>query len=262
MRALLLLLIAGEAAANPRPLPMTYTSETMPKGGAELEAFIDLTPLRALSSSEGTPTWYLASTFQAEFDYAFTDRIEFALYLTLVPDPGDAYTSTAILTEGNGAKQHVRWSLAPPGEWPIDVNLFTQLVENHRAFEIAAKVILQRRFGALRVASNITFEEELYYNSDKDHELEISLGATYEIFPQLHFGLEGWSHTEWPDPAPAVRPYGIGPHVYLGTTVMFTFGRFFYTCGGYVRVTDFDHGMQPGEPYGAIWMRAILGIEL
>ena len=256
------LFVAGEAAANPRPLPMTYTSETMPKGGAELEAFIDFTPLRALSSSQGVPTWYLASVFQIEFEYAFTDRVEFALYLTLTPDPGDAYTSSAILTEGNGAKQRVRWSLAPPGEWPIDVNLYTELVENQRAFEVEAKVILQRRFGNLRLVTNLTFEEELYYTDQRDHELEISLGATYEVLPELHVGLEGWSHTEWPDPSPAVRPYGLGPHVYLGPTVMFTFGRFFYTCGAYVRLTDFDHGMQPGEPYGAVWMRAILGIDL
>lgn len=259
---LLLVLVAGEAAANPRPLPMTYTSETMPAGGAELETFIDFTPLRALSSSQGAPTWYFASVFQIEFEYAFSDRIEFALYLTLAPDPGDAYTSSAILNEGNGAKQRVRWALAAPGEWPIDVDLYTELVENQRAFEVEAKIILQRRFGALRLVTNLSFEEEFYYTDARDHEIDISLGATYEVWPSLHVGLEGWSHTEFPDPAPAVRPYGIGPHVYLGPTVMFTFGRFWYSCGAYVRLTDFDHEMQPGEPYGAVWMRAVLGIDL
>ncbi len=46
---LAVLLATTAAEANPRPLPMTYLTDTTAPGHGELELFGDLVPLRALS---------------------------------------------------------------------------------------------------------------------------------------------------------------------------------------------------------------------
>jgi hypothetical protein len=257
-----LVLLAVPALANPRPLPFTYTSELLARGSAEIETFVDLLPLRAVSSSSGAQTWYLASQFQTEIEIGLSDHFELGLYLTYTPDPGSAYSRTAILTEGNGLKQRLRWSPAAPDELPVDINLYGEVSENHKAVEIEEKIILQKRFGMLRLVANLTLEEEIYYTSQRDIELEASLGATVPLSAAVHVGLEAWTHTEWPDPAPATRPYGVGPHVYVGPTALFSFGKVWWSTGAYVRVTDFDHRMQPEEPYGPIWVRTMVGYDL
>jgi hypothetical protein len=40
------------------------------------------------------------------------------------------------------------------------------------------------------------------------------------------------------------------------------FGKLWWSAGVYARVTDVDHTMQPGEPYGSVWARAIVGLNL
>jgi hypothetical protein len=257
-----LALLATPALANPRPLPFSYTSELLAPGAAELETFVDLTPLRARSTSSGALTWYLASTFQTEIELGLTDHFELGLYFTFTPDPGDAYTNTAILTEGNGLKQRLRWSPAAPGELPVDINLYGEVTENHKAVELEEKIILQRRFGSLRLVANLTLEEEIYYTAQRDIELDGSLGATVEVTPAVHLGLEAWTHTEWPDTDPNPRPFGIGPHVYVGPTALFVLGKVWWSTGAYVRVTDFDHTMAAAEPFGAVWIRTMIGYDL
>ena len=255
-------IVAMHAAATPRPLPFTYTTETLAPGEVELEQYADLTPTRALSTTSGSPTWLVGTQFQTEFEYGLADRLELAFYFTFVPSPGEAYTSVAPMTEGTGIKQRVRYVFAEPGEWPIDVGLYGELVENDHEFEIEAKVLLQRRLGRLRLDANLWAEYELYYTPQKDFVLNPTLGATYEITPVVHLGAEGWMRVEFPDPAPHPRPYSVGPIGYLGPAALLNFGKIWVSSGIYARVTSFDHSMQPGEPYGPIWVRTVLGVEL
>jgi hypothetical protein len=254
---------AEVARATPRPLPFTYGTETNPQGSSEVEQYVDVTPVRARSTSSGAPTWYLGSQFQAEYEYGITDRLELGLYVTWAPGPGDALTGAAQLTEGNGLKQRLRWVFAAPGAWPIDVGVYGEIVENDREIELEAKLLLRRRFGRLRVAANLVGEYELYYSGDaRDVVLAPTIGATYEISPSLHVGLEGWSRAEYPHPAPAKRAYGLGPHVYAGPALLLNFGRLWWSVGVYGRVTDASHTIQPGEPFGRLWARSIIGIDL
>jgi hypothetical protein len=166
------------------------------------------------------------------------------------------------MTEGTGVKERVRYVFADPGEWPVDVGVYGELVENDHEFEVEAKLLLQRRFGKLRVATNLWAEYELYYQPQKDLVLNPTLGATYEVTPAVHLGAEGWLRAEFPDPAPHPRPYSVGPAVYVGPTVLVNFGRLWWTTGIYGRVSEVDHVMQPGEPYGPLWARMIVGMDL
>lgn len=259
----LALATTSPARATPRPLPFTYGTETNPQGSSEIEQYVDLTPVRARSTSSGAPVWHLASQFQTEYEIGLTDRLELGLYVTWVPTPGDAYTATAPMIGGTGLKQRLRYVFAAPGEWPVDVGVYGEIAENEREIELEGKLLLQRRFGRLRVAANAVAEYELYFSGGaRDWVLMPTIGATYEILPELHLGVEAWARVEYPHPSPAKRTYGLGPHGYVGPTMLWVLGRVWWTVGVYGRVTETSHTLQPGEPFGRVWARSILGIDL
>ena len=98
---------SGTSEATPRPLPFTYTYDTLGKGETELEQYVDLTPVKAIDSSSGKPVWYTATQFQTEFEHGLTDRLELGLYVAFMPSPGEQLhrTREATLTEGTGFKE-------------------------------------------------------------------------------------------------------------------------------------------------------------
>jgi hypothetical protein len=248
------------AAATPRPLPFTYTTETLGKGELEIEQFADMTPVKALDPS-GHLAWYAGTQFQTEFECGLTDRLELGLYVVYVPTPAE-YTFVAPMTETTGVKERLRYVFADPGAWPIDVGLYGELVESSTEAELEAKVLLQRRIDKLRIDANLWAEYELYYLPRKDLVLNPTLGATYELAPSVHVGAEGWMRVEFPDPSTNPRPYALGPAGYVGPTLLLNFGKLWWTTGLYARVTEVEHAMQPGEPYGPVWGRMILGFQL
>jgi hypothetical protein len=260
--ATILTLVAEVAGATPRPLPFTYTTDTLAPGELEVEQFVDVSPLKA-TDPDGNTKWFAGTQFQTEFEYGILDRLELGLYVVYVPTPSE-YTRVPEMTEVTGAKQRLRYVLADPGAWPIDVGLYGELVEGQTEAELEAKILLQRRFGKLRVDANLWAEYELYYASpQKDIVLNPTLGATYEITPTLHLGAETWMRAEFPNPAPpGARPYALGPEDYVGPVVLLNFGKLWWSTGLYARVTDVNHSLQPGEPYGPFWGRTIVGLSL
>jgi hypothetical protein len=260
---------AVRSNATPRPLPFTYTADTLDKGETEIEQYVDMTPVRALSTIYGDKVWYMATQFQTEYEHGLTDRLELGLYLALMPDPGSGYQDTATLTEGTGFKERLRYRLSDAGEWPIDVALYGELVEYTNEFEIEAKIILERRFGKLRIAANAWAEREFYYLSPKlgasppqDWVLNPTIGATYQIIPEFHAGVEYWMRVEFPDPAPNPRPFSVGPNHFVGPALMFNFGQFWWSTGVYLRANDFNRVAQPLDDYGNVWVRTVIGLEL
>lgn len=255
---------AATAHANPRPLPFTYTSDTLGPGQVEIEQYVDLALLRAISPSTSGRQWYLPSAFQTEIEIGLADRLELGLYLTFVPDPGEQLAGKAMFPgAGNGLKQRLRYILADPGAWPIDIGLYGELVENEREIELEAKLLLQRRFGRLRIAANLSGEYELYFSEQRELVLNPSLGATLEITPAFHVGLDGWLRGEYPrNPPPAQRTFGLGPQAYVGPAVMVNFGKLWWALAAYARVTDTSHDLQPGEPYGPLYLRSLIGYDL
>jgi hypothetical protein len=122
---------------------------------------------------------------------------------------------------------------------------------------------VQKRLDRLRIAANVSGELELYFSKQRDLVLNPSLGATYEITPSLHLGVDSWLRGEYPQhPRPATRTFGLGPAAYVGPAVMFHFDKLWWAIGAYVRVTDFSHDLQPGEPYGPVYVRSMIGYEL
>jgi hypothetical protein len=254
---------AGAAGANPRPLPFSYQHEQIAKGAAELEQYVDLTPARARDASSGDPRWYGLTQFATEFEYGLTDRLELGLYVTYAPAASSGLTDIPSPPDGNGMKQRLRFKLAETGEWPIDVSLYGETVENEREFELEAKVILQRRFGMARLIANASAEQEFYYDGKHDLVLNPSAGLTFELSPTIQPGIEWWMRAEYPlENPPDPRPFQLGPHHYLGPAVLLQFGALWWTTGVYFRLSDTSHTMVIGDGFGGIWARSVLGIEL
>jgi hypothetical protein len=258
---------ALSAGATPRPLPFTYTADTLGAGETEIEQYVDLTPVVALNAGanpSGTNTvWYAATQFQTEFEHGLTDNLELGLYVAFQPDPGSAYAHTATLTEGTGFKERLRWRPVDMGAWPIDVALYGELVEYETEFEIEAKVILERRVGDLRIVANAWVEREWYYAvPQQDWVLNPTIGATYQVTPAFHAGVEYWMRVEFPNPAPNPRPFSIGPNQFVGPALMFDFGHLWWSTGVYLRVNDIDRTALPLDDYGPIWARTVVGLEL
>ena len=264
------LLASSTASANPRALPFTYTTDTLAPGQAELEQTVDLVPLRGNDPNTGKLSSYLGSVFQTELEIGVADRLELALYFTFQPMMNtDLIQNQAKLFDSNGIKQRVRYIFADPGEWPIDVGVYGELAENDHEFEFEGKLLLQHRFDRLRVAANLWAEYELYFASDAqgNHQRDIvinpTLGATYEIDPRFSVGLDSWLRGEYPtNPAPATRPFALGPEYYIGPSVMMSFGKVWWTVAAYARVSDVHHELQEGEVYGPVWFRTMVGYDL
>ena len=254
---------AAGARANPRPLPFTYQSETLAKGAGEVEQFVDYMPTRVLSSTSGV-VWYGSTQFQTEVEYGLTDSLELALYFTFVPEPSsERYMGLPTLIQGNGMKQRLRWRLADPQAWPIDVALYGEVAENEREIELEAKIILQRRFGRLRLITNLWAEREFYYDGRREWVLNPTAGATVELNERVHVGLEGWMRAELEDgdeEAAGPRPFNAGPHVYVGPAVLLNFGRMWWTTAVYWRADDPGRTTQVGDAYGPLWVRSVVGI--
>jgi hypothetical protein len=262
MAAAVVLGAGGRARANPRPLPFTYQAETLPRGATEVEQFVDLVPVSVLSatSATGAPVWFLASELQTEFEVGITDRLELGLYVSFVPRPGEDFAQVPVLPFGNALKQRLRYHLADPETWPIDVGLYGEVSESEREIELEGKLILQRRAGRVRVITNLWAEHELYFDGHREWVLNPTLGATAELSPRYSLGAESWMRAEYPTDAPATRAFNLGPHVYVGPTFMASFSRLWWTTGAYVRATDFDRATQLGDAFGRFWFRTIIGL--
>ena len=250
---------APAANANPRPLPFTYIYETLSEGDAELEQYVDMTPVRAYSAS-GDRVWYAASQFQTEFEYGITNRLELGLYVTFVPT-NPAYSLTPTLMDGNGLKQRLRYRFADVGQWPLDIALYGEVSENEREVELEGKIIVQRHFGRLRVVANAWAEREFYYNGNREWVLNPTGGAVFEITPAVQTGLEYWMRTEYPNSGTA-RVFNQGPHHFLGPTVLLQFGKLWWTTGAYLRLNEYGRTVAVGDSFGPVWIRTVIGVGL
>lgn len=257
------LLWSALAVANPRPLPFTYQHEQLASGETEIEQFVDYTPVRVLSETTGKPAWYGFTQFQTEFEHGLSDRLELGLYFTYVPGLSSGFAVGPRGSEGTGFKQRLRWQLAPTQAWPLDVSLYGEVVENEREVELEAKVLLQRRIGRARAIANVSGEREFYYDGRHDIVLTPSAGLTYELSPTVQPGIEWWMRGEYPEENPPhPRPFTLGPHQYLGPTLLLQFGRFWWSSGVYLRLSRMNHTLTPGEGFGLVWARTMIGIGL
>ncbi len=257
---LALLLVAPAARATPKPLPFTYGADTNPKGQGEVEQYVDLVPVMALDGN-AAPRRVLATEFLTEVEFGLSDRVELGLYATLAPEPA-GYVAMPSLVEGNGSKQRIRWRLADPGDWPVDVALYGEIAETSNELELEWKLILDRRFGPVRLLANAWFEYEFYFDGRREWVFNPTAGLTVQATPNVSPGIEWWMRAEVRSDARDPPSFDAGPHHYVGPTLRLSFGNFFWTTGLYLRVSDFGRVLAPGvDSYGSVWFRSLVGFS-
>jgi hypothetical protein len=258
------LTLSSAAAATPRPLPFTYPVETLDKGELELELYGDMTPLR-VQAAPGDPSkgnlWEPFYLIQNEFEYGVSDRVELGFYQVFEGNPQDGGTNAMTF---DGFKWEVRTRLADPGEWPIDLGLYFELETMHDELSFEEKVLLERRFGALRLMANLWVEESIVRPLDAspprqlDFIVNPTAGFVYEVAPWFHPGVEYWARGRLD--VPGSDPEAV--HHFVGPTLHFNWGKLWWTLGGYVDVTDTRTPDVNSAVYGPLWVRSVLGLTL
>jgi hypothetical protein len=262
----------GSARANPRPLPFTYPYETLPEGAAEVELYSDMTPLRVNQDSTDASKGRLWEPFyrlQTEFEYGITDRWELGLYQVFEANPQDGGTNSLTF---DGFKWRIRTRLAEAGKLPVDVAFYLELETMHDELALEEKVILQKRFGRLRWMGNVWVEQALERPFDSKPPrsaiqlvVNPSTGFTYELSPKVQVGFEYWARgkpfKKQDGQASFVDRRNDQVHHFLGPTAHFNLGRMWLTLGLYAHLNDADKP-QPGEIYGPLWFRSVIGIDL
>lgn len=253
---------AVTARANPKALPFTYPYTTLPKGAWEVEQYVDLDPVKALSTSTGEPVWFVATQLQTEIEVGITDRLELGLYATIVPQPTDAFAAAPTMFMGNGAKQRLRYRFAEEGQLPLDFALYFEVVENEREIEFELKTILARKLGKLHLHMNLSAELEFYFAGQTEVVLNPTAGITYQVAPEFNPGIEYWLHAEFPFAAGFLSGFNLEPQNYIGPAMNFNFGPAWWTVGGYFRLNSIGYALQPGDAFGPLWFRSIVGIGI
>lgn len=264
-RALLVVaLLGGTAAANPRPLPFSYPYETLLAGKLEIEQYLDFVPVRvARENPDGTLEGVFSnrSVLQTEIEYGLTDHIEVSWYFVFQQG---ASADTPFL-RFQGVKQRARMRFAEAGEWPVDVGIYLELAEFHDEIEFEEKILLSKRFGRWSVVANLWVEQEYYFQV---HESKFiynpTAGFTYEISPKLTVGLEYWSRGRFDDPDDDVQISDApsGARHYAGPTMLVQKDQVFLGIGAYLRLDHLGDNAVVDDPFGKMWFRAVLGIEL
>lgn len=260
---------ASVAFATPRTLPFSYPNETLSKGALEVELYTDVNPLRAAADPADPAagnSWSVAYQLQTEFEYGLSDRVELGFYQVFEANPQPGGDNTLLF---DGLKWRVRTRLAEPGQWPVDVGLYLELETMHDELSLEGKVNLQKRLGPVRLLSNLWVEESFVHPLDtKAHGREAEFivnptaGLSVEVTPTFQPGLEYWARGQ-------LAASGDTPqdrensrvHHFLGPTVHLNFGRLWWTGGLYANLNS-SHTPEPGDDYGPVWFRSVLGIDL
>lgn len=259
--------LPAEALADARSLPFTYPTDTLPAGTAEIDQYVDLVPLRALSTSAMRETSYLASALQTEVEMGLTDRLELALTVTVVPELGaDLVGKARFGAIGTGFKQRLRFRVnEDPHVWPVIGNfaVLLELTENDSYVEAEGRALFERLLtDRFRLVANVGIEHQWLYTEDRVWVFSTSAGAAYEVSPKLRVGFEGWTREELPQPKVDDKAFGQRRQVYAGPTLVIASGRVWWATGVYARLTERDHDLEPGDQYGRVWVRSMIGYAL
>ncbi|MFO0593578.1 MAG: hypothetical protein U0441_38915 [Polyangiaceae bacterium] len=256
------LCVSASALANPRPLPFTYQWETLGKGEAELEQFVDIAPLYVWDADHHSvlePAYQLTT----EFEYGITDRLELGLYLAMKNEPDSAGAGAPLIFDG--VKQRLRYRIGREGELPLEIALYFEVAELHDEIELEEKIILQKRFGPLKAIANLWVEQGFERGGEVAFTINPTAGLVYEVNQNITLGLEYWMHAEYtlvpPEGEEAEEEdWNHKPHHFVGPAVSFRWDRLWWTTGVYGRLDDFDRVIRPGDQFGRAWVRTAIGL--
>ncbi len=265
-------LAIGPAAANPRPLPFTYPWETLSKGEAEIEQIVDVAPLRVFEASGSRKTVVEPRyELQTEVEYGITDRLELGLYFVAKNAPEEAGAGAPLVFDG--LKQRLRYRIGKEGQLPVDISVYFEIAELRDELELEEKVNLQKRFGSLKLMSNLWVEQAFERGGNVALTLHPTVGATYQFTPNLWLGAEYWMQAEIPlheaeeegeakgvaHDSPA--SFNQRAHHFAGPALSLVWDKLWCSTGAYARIDEFSRAMQPGDKLGHLYVRTVMGLQ-
>jgi hypothetical protein len=226
--------------AGARHFTFIYEAPTSPAGSIESENWA------TTRFSDG----FTDADFRHEIEIGITEHFQVSIYFA-----NWDYTRSQ---ENRGAhcdssSLELIYNLTNPVADPIGISIYQEISAGRRAFESESKLILQKNFGPLILAYNLTLEAEWEDESLREHngEIQQAFGASYELSPRVSVGAEmvhevllpAWHSSE------AENNFFIGPNVsYRGN-------RWFATVTALAQTTRTE-----GEPDYQV--RLIFGFSL
>ena len=180
------LLLPAQARADRRIFGYTYSYMTLPKGGFEIEHYIDAGFLRLKDPGRGNWTWVNDWKHIVEFEYGITDRWDFGFYNYFRQKPFKNFTY-------RGPKLRTRYRFSDEGKLFVDPAIYLEIGYFGDEMELEQRIILGKKIGKLEMALNLKFEEEIKF---KPGETEVefvfipSFGIGYHFNKHLAIGLE------------------------------------------------------------------------
>ncbi len=211
---LLILILTSSSMADRRNYVWTYQYMTMPKGATELE-FYQTTML-----SE-TDKW----EFRFEVEHGLTDYWDLSVYQIFSQLEGDDFTWDAV-------QLRTRYRLGEEGRWFLDPLLYFEYnrkVDLKLPNKLEGKLILAKTVSNFNLGINPLYE--LFFAPGTKHELGIDAGFSWQFHPAFIAGLESTSRFEFEDGETETASY-------LGPTVSFASGNWWYTAGVAIGLTD------------------------
>src|SRR3569623_818361 len=182
----LLLMVPQLARADRRSFGYTYEYATLPEGQTEVEIW----------HTQSRDSWDASSAERfeekLEIEYGVTDRYDVSMYTVFAESTDENLHLDAVRIEN-------RYRFADRGEWPVDTVAYLALAKDFGAsiYEVDGKAIFSRNFDKLLLAGNAIGEVAFGNNvPHRDLSLGWSVGASYEVAPQVRLGVERWGASE------------------------------------------------------------------
>lgn len=233
--------------ASDRHFSFLYEAVTMPKGALEFENWATW---KAGKDDDGRA----ANTFEFrhELEYGITDHLQLGVYLANWEVVDEADTNEASF---QGGSLELIYNLSNPSTDILGSAVYGEVKVGPEFVELEGKLILQKNFGPLIVAYNLTLESEwegdnLGELDEVEGEFQQTFGVSYEVTPRFSVGAEllhEFEIEEWEEAGSSL--FYIGPNASVRWD------------GGYVTVAPLVQctGIK-GEP--DVQTRLIFGIHL
>lgn len=250
----LLCAASGLASATPHPNPFTYPYQTLAEGALEIEQYTDLTPVRVQrEKDDGTleGVWGIRSRLTTEIEYGLTDRLEVGWYFAFNQSASAGESSLTF----DGVKQRIRYRFADTGELPLDIGVYLEIAELHDEIELEQKLILAKQLGALNIVANLWVEQEYaFQEKETEYLFNPTLGINYELSPRYIIGAEYWTRGEFAEAEEAVH--------YAGPSFLFQRDKLTFSLGLYARLDALGKSAVVDDPYGKMYARAIVSVDM
>ena len=259
--------LAAPASASPHPNPFSYPYETLPAGKLEVEQYLDLIPVRVeLENPDGTIDGVTSfrSVHVTELEYGITDRLELGWYFQY----RQGASATTPFLRFDGVKQRLRYRFAEAGTFPVDIGVYVELAEFHNEIEFEEKLLLRKQLGEINLVANLWVEQEWYFQTKETKLIyNPTLGASYQVTPKLIVGGEYWARGRFDGDSRGAGESNssdapTSTHHYLGPTLLLQSANVFLSLGVYARLDGLADAQAVNDPYGKIWVRSIVGLEL